>query len=148
MTHHVNLTVTIAQPVEPVFGFVSDPLRFPLWNSAVESVERTSGSTYAMHRRLPTGPAVNELEVVALEPPTAFGIRTISGPTPFTYRYRFVPEGSATVIALDGEVELGGIAAAVAPLALRAIKRGIAANLATLKRILETREFAPDETER
>jgi uncharacterized protein YndB with AHSA1/START domain len=144
MTHHVNLTVTIARPIEQVFAFVSDPLQFPHWNSAVVAVERTSGSTYAMQRRLPTGPAVNELEVIALEPPTAFGIRTISGPTPFTYRYRFVPDGSSTAVELDGEVELGGVAAAVAPLAVRAIKRGIAANLATLKRILET----PDETER
>jgi carbon monoxide dehydrogenase subunit G len=148
MTHHVNLNVTIAQPLETVFGFVSDPLHFPLWNSAVQSVERTSGSTYAMHRRLPTGPAANELEVVALEPPTEFGIRTVSGPTPFTYRYRFAADGSATVIDFDGEIELGGVAAAVAPLALRAIKRGIAANLATLKGILETRQFPPGETDR
>jgi hypothetical protein len=44
------------------------------------------GSTYAMRRELPTRRADNELEIFALEPFTAFGIRTTSGPTSFAYR--------------------------------------------------------------
>jgi PAS domain S-box-containing protein len=89
--------VRIARPIEEVFAFVSDPLELPRWNSAVRSVRVTSaragrmGSTYVMQRDLPTGRADNDLELIALERPTAFGIHTTSGPTPFVYRYDSSP---------------------------------------------------------
>jgi hypothetical protein len=90
-----------------------------------------------MVRELPSGRAENDLEVLALRRPTEFDIRTTSGPTPFTYRYRFSTEGAATVLELGAEVELGGIAGALGPLASRAVKRGVDSNFADLKRILE-----------
>ena len=52
-------SVRIERPIEEVFAFVSDPLQFPLWNSAVKRVQRTAGepdepgSTYSMERELP-----------------------------------------------------------------------------------------------
>ena len=136
--------VRIARPIEEVFAYVSDPGNFPAWNSAVETVRRTTGagavgSTYAMKRRLPSGSAANELEILAFEQPREFAIRTTSGPTPFVYRYRFSPEDGETVVQLDAEVELGGTAALVGPLARRFVKRGVDENFATLKRILEER---------
>jgi carbon monoxide dehydrogenase subunit G len=138
-------SVHVARPIEEVFAFVSDPTRFPSWNSAVTSVAADSSragelsSTYAMRRELPSGRAENGLVIFELAAPTAFGIRTTDGPTPFTYRYRLVATGAATVIELDAEVELPGLAELVAPLAGRAIKRGVDANLATLKQLLERR---------
>jgi uncharacterized protein YndB with AHSA1/START domain len=139
----VQTSVRIARPIEAVFAVVSDPLQFPGWNSAVQSVGSTSarpgdvGSTYAMQRELPTGRVENQLEVFAREEPTEFGIRTTSGPTPFVYRYRLSWEDGATVVHLDGSVKLPGATALVAPLASRAVRRGIDANFATLKRTLE-----------
>jgi hypothetical protein len=41
-----------------------------------------AGRHYVMQRRLPTGPATNELEVVAMRPPDELVILTTSGPTP------------------------------------------------------------------
>jgi uncharacterized protein YndB with AHSA1/START domain len=85
--------VRIDRRIEEVFAYVSDPLNLPRWNSAVEAVRKTSAgangvaSTYSMERKLPSGRAVNELEVVASQPPRKFAIRTTSGPTPFLYRY-------------------------------------------------------------
>jgi carbon monoxide dehydrogenase subunit G len=136
-------SVRIGRPIEEVFAFVSDPLQFPRWNSAVRDVRLTSGragepgSIYLMERELPTGQAENELEVFARDPPSELSIRTTSGPTPFIYRYRFTREGEDTVIRLDAEVELGGVAGALGPLASRVVKRGVDANFATLKRTLE-----------
>jgi uncharacterized protein YndB with AHSA1/START domain len=135
--------VRIERPVEEVFEYVSDPRNFPAWNSAVQTVRETTpgsdgvGATYWMVRELPSGRAENDLEVLALRRPTEFDIRTTSGPTPFTYRYRFSTEGAATVLELGAEVELGGIAGALGPLASRAVKRGVDSNFADLKRILE-----------
>lgn len=138
----------IERPIEEVFAYVSDPLNFPRWNSAVEAVRKTSAgengvaSTYAMERELPTGRAMNELEIVAHDRPSEFSIRTTSGPTPFHYRYRFSAENGETVVQLNAEVELQGAAAFVPQLARRAVKKGVDGNLATLRRILEAPRFA------
>jgi uncharacterized protein YndB with AHSA1/START domain len=128
-----DTSVRIARPVDDVFTFLADPTRFPVWNSAVTSVRRTSATTYTMRRELPTGGAENELEVVELAPPAVFAIRTTSGPTPFAYRYTLTGEPGATVVALDAEVELG----LLGPIAARAVRRGVDANLATLRDALE-----------
>jgi uncharacterized protein YndB with AHSA1/START domain len=137
-------SVRISRPIEQVFAFVSDPLNFPRWHSAVQAVRRTRrqesqvGSTYTMERELPSGRVHNELEIVAYEPPTEFGIRATSGPTPLNYRYRFCTANSETIVHLDAVVELNGVAALLGPLAGRAIKRGVDDNFDELKRLLET----------
>ena len=135
--------VRIERPLEEVFDYVSDPGNFPRWNSAVQTVRKTSagengaGATYSMERRLPTGRAVTELEIVAREPSRAFAIRTTSGPTPFVYHYRFTSEDGETLLELSAEVELHGAAAVVPQLARRTVRNGVDDTLATLKSILE-----------
>ena len=137
-------SVRIRRPIEDVFAFLSEPLNFPRWNSAVRAVEKTRGresevgSTYTMERELPTGRVQNELEIFAREHPTEFGIRTTSGPTPFSYRYAFSAANGQTAVQLDAVLELDGAAALLGPLMGRAAKHGVDDNLAELKRILET----------
>lgn len=137
-------SVRIERPIEAVFDYVSDPTTFPQWNSAVQSVQETSagadgvGATYRMERELPNGRAENDLEVVEVNRPTLFVIRTTSGPTPFLYRYVLTDDEGATLLELAAEVELGGLAGALGPIASRAVKRGVDSNFADLKRILET----------
>jgi uncharacterized protein YndB with AHSA1/START domain len=130
--------VRIERPIDEVFAFVSDPLEFPRWNSAVHAVRKSpTGSTYVMERELPTGHAVNELEIVSRVRPRESAVRTISGPTPFEYRYLFSTENGGTVVRLQATVELHGPAAFVPQLAKRAVRRGVDENLASLKAILE-----------
>jgi carbon monoxide dehydrogenase subunit G len=137
-------SIRIERPIEAVFDYVSDPTTFPRWNSAVQSVREKSpgadgiGATYLMERELPDGRAENALEVVEVNRPTLFVIRTTSGPTPFHYRYVLEDEGAATLLQLAAEVELGGLAGALGPLAKRAVKGGVDSNFADLKRILES----------
>jgi hypothetical protein len=136
--------VRVERAIEEVFVYVSDPLNFPRWNSAVRAVRMISGprgdvgATYSIERELPGGPAANELTIVASERPSEFAMRTISGPTPFIYRYRFTPDDRATVVRLHGQADLGGVGDLLAPLARRVIRRGVDDNLATLKTILDT----------
>jgi len=138
-------SVRIERPVDEVFAYVSEPENFPRWNSAVRTVKKTSsgeapvGSTYAMTRQLPSGQAENELEITAYERSREFAIRTLSGPTPFVYRYTFSSSDGGTLLQLDAEVELPGIAALAGPLARRAVKTGVDDNFATLKDALERR---------
>jgi hypothetical protein len=91
-----------------------------------------------MERELPTGRAVNELEVVAREWPSEFAIRTTTGPTPFLYRYGFSSDNNETVVQLNAEIDVNGPAALLPELARRGVKKGVDDNLATLKQILET----------
>src|SRR4029077_14246954 len=136
-------SVSIERPIDQVFDYVSDPTTFPRWNSAVQSVQETSpgadgvGATYRMERELPSGRAENDLEVVEVNRPTLFVVRTTTGPTPFTYRYVLADETGTTLLQLAAEVELGGLAGALGPLASRAVNRGVDFNFADLKRILE-----------
>jgi uncharacterized protein YndB with AHSA1/START domain len=136
-------SVRIERRVEEVFAYVSEPENFPRWNSAVQTVRKTSsgeepvGSTYAMTRQLPSGQAKNELEITAYERPRKFAVRTLFGPTPFVYRYAFSPSDGGTLVELDAEVELPAVAALAGPLARRTVKKGVDDNFATLKDALE-----------
>ena len=96
-----------------------------------------AGSTYAMTRQLPTGAATNQLEIVASKQPHEFAIHTTSGPTPFLYRYRFAVEKGRTIVHLNAQVQLDGVAALLPQLARLAVKHGVDDNLAALTQILE-----------
>lgn len=139
----VETRIRVERSAESVFDYVSDVRNLPSWNSAVQSVSLVSagaggpvGATYAMVRELPTGRAENVLEVVAHERPRRFGIRTISGPTPFAYEFRFTDDGSGTVVDVALRAELGGIASLLGPAARVALQRGVDDNLAALQALL------------
>ena len=138
--------VRIERPIHDVFAYVSDPLNMSHWYSAVEAVRTLSeadgrvGATYLVERRLPGGPVQNELEIVSREPPAQFTMRTTSGPTPLTYRYTFSAHAGGTFVELHATVDFDGIATLAGPLAVRAVKRGMDANLAALKAMLEREE--------
>ena len=138
-------SIDIEGPIEDVFAYVSHPRNLPAWNSAVQAVRPAStasnslDSVFSMKRQLPTGPATNQLEVIAREPLREFAMRTTTGPTPFLYRYQFAGQNGETTIELDAQVELDGVATLMPQLARRAVKKGVDDNLATLKLILENR---------
>jgi uncharacterized protein YndB with AHSA1/START domain len=129
-------SVEIARPREEVFAYVADPGRLPEWNSAVETVTPAAGGRHVMWRRLPAGRVSNELEI-RTPAPGELSLRTISGPTPFDYRYVFAATDAGTRITLRAEVRLGAAADLAGPLAARAVKRGVDANLRTLREVLE-----------
>ena len=128
-------SITITRPIDDVYARLADPAGFPAWNSAVERVQARGDGRYVMHRRLPTGPAVNELEVIERNPPTAFAVRTTSGPTPFVYRYALEPTDGGTLVTLRAEADVPGPAVLVK----HAVKHGVDANLATFKAVVEER---------
>lgn len=139
-------SVSIDRPPEDVFRYVADGHNAPRWNSAVRDVKKITdgevavGAEYKMVRDLPTGRVENTYRVVEYEPPRVYAIRTLTGPTPFLYRYHFEPTQAGTRLRLLGQAELGWIAGLLGPLASGAVRRGVDANLQTLKRQLEVGE--------
>jgi carbon monoxide dehydrogenase subunit G len=131
-------SIEIDRPPEDVYAVVGDPTTYSRWNSAVRSVEPIDADGYRMVRELPSGVAENHLELIAARSPDLVVIEATDGPTPFTYRYEIHEANGGTELDLDAEVELGGAAALLGPLAARAVKRGVDENLATLKTLLES----------
>lgn len=135
---HFDTSVHIDRPRGEVFGTIADPETYPRWNSAVTDVTPLAeAGRYRILRTLPTGPAENLLEIVSADAPEEVVIRASDGPTPFTYRYRLEEHGAGTDVHLDANVELGGVAGLLGPVAGRVVRRGVDENLATLKQQLE-----------
>jgi uncharacterized protein YndB with AHSA1/START domain len=143
MTFH--LTIDIAAPPADVFEFVADFTTMPRWYSAVQRVDLLSGTTglgtrYSVHRNLPGGAARNDVEVTTYDAGREVTFTSLSGPTPFVYRYLVEANGDATQLTLEGTISgagLPGAAALLGPLAERVFKRGMRDNLGELKKILE-----------
>ncbi len=140
------LNLDIARSVQDVFSFLADSENTPVWYVAVQSVRKLTpgpvspGTVYEIVRHLPQGRVENEVEVSELETNARVTLRSLSGPTPFTYRYRLQPAGAGTRLTLEAEISgegLVGPAALIAPLAGAFFKRGMAVNLQALKRHLE-----------
>ncbi len=141
-----QLSLEIAAPPATVFDFVAEFTTMPRWYSAVQRVERTGntggvGTRYEVHRQLPGGPWRNEVEMASYDIGREVTFTSLSGPTPFVYRYLVEPKGSnATRLTLEGTISgagLTGPAALLGPLAEGLFKRGMRNNLGALKEILE-----------
>ncbi|MFI6235456.1 SRPBCC family protein [Micromonospora sp. NPDC050784] len=143
MTFQLNLD--IAAPAAQVFDFVADFTTMPRWYVAVQRVERVTGTRglgtrYKVYRDLPGGPALNEVSITKYSEGEEVVFTSLSGPTPFTYRYLLRPSPDTTNLILEGTISAAGLtgpAALLGPLAERLFKGGMRDNLGTLKQLLE-----------
>lgn len=140
-----TLELDIAADPAAVFRFIADFTTTPRWYSAVQRVEHVRGTggvgtKYAVHRQLPTGPAVNTVAVTSYTEGEEITFTSISGPTPFTYRYRVIPTPRGTRLELEGTISAAGLpgpAGLLGPLAERIFQRGMRSNLGALRQLLE-----------
>ncbi len=140
-----EISILIHCPIADVFDYVSDTENDPRWNSAVVDVERIDDSDeelsckYKMQRVIGKKKVENIYRVTEYQKNELLTIKTLTGPTPFTYRYSFEPVGKSTRILLNGKVKDDGLPfKAHAFLASHMIKLGATNNLQTLKSILES----------
>ncbi|WP_433128996.1 SRPBCC family protein [Micromonospora sp. CA-240977] len=151
MTFELRLDITA--PAAHVFDFVADFTTMPMWYSAVRRVERVGGisglgTRYRVYRDLPGGPALNDVSITTYSQGEEVTFTSLSGPTPFTYRYLVRPEREATRLILEGTISAAGLtgpAALLGPLAERLFKGGMRDNLGTLKQLLEKSTAAPGD---
>lgn len=143
-----TIEMMISRPVREVFANLARIENAPLWYSAVTSVHRLdkgpvgTGARFLFRRKLGSGEAVNNVEVTAFESDRVLELSSVSGPTPFVYRYELEPSAQATRVRLRGRISgegLIGPAALFKPLAERFFHRGMMDNLGNLKRLVEAR---------
>jgi hypothetical protein len=136
-------TLTIQRPVDDVFAFLADFANIPTWNYAIVETRKTSpgpvgvGTTYRQTRSIPTR-SEEGFEVTVLEPTTRLEIHGDIGPFTATISYLLAPVGDGTQLINVVDLEsASGAVRLLAPLATSRVKAAVAANLNTLKQMLE-----------
>jgi hypothetical protein len=117
----------------------------PSWNYAIVETRKTSPGPVEVgttHRQLRSLPSRSEegFQVTAFEPTSRLEVHGDIGPLTATVSYLLAPTDAGTRLtnAVDLEPASGALRLA-APLAASRVKTAVAANLDTLKQLLETR---------
>jgi uncharacterized protein YndB with AHSA1/START domain len=139
-------TVTIRRPPKDVFAFLADFDNIPTWNYAIVETKKTSqgpvgvGTTYRQLRSVPRR-SEEGFQVTVFEPTSRLEIHGDIGPFTATISYLLAPtnDGTRLTNAVDLESASGALRL-TAPLAASKVKTAVAANLDTLKQLLETPE--------
>ncbi len=136
-------TVTIDRPLGEVFAYLAQFENVPQWNHAIRETRMTSrgpvgvGARYVQNRTLPTR-GEETFEITEYEPDRKLSIRGTFGPFPGRIAYELEPMNDGTRLTNAVALEPSGLLSVFAPLATSRIKAEVAANLATLKRRLES----------
>ena len=137
--------ITIERPTHDVFEFVSDLENVPKWNYAIVESWKTSdgpvrvGTMYRQVRSLPSR-SEETLQVTELEPDRRFAIHGGLGPLDGTLTYEFEEVGGNTRLTNRANLEARGIVKLAAPVISGRVREAVAANLETLKQLLEGKE--------
>jgi uncharacterized protein YndB with AHSA1/START domain len=135
-------TITIERRPDEVFGFLAQFENVPLWNYAISETRKIDGGAVGVgsrYRQTRTLPSQREetFEVTEFEPGRRLAIRGDLGPFRSEVTYVLDPTDTGTTITNTMNLQPTGAARLIAPLAASRVKQAVAANLATLKQILE-----------
>jgi uncharacterized protein YndB with AHSA1/START domain len=136
---------TIDRPVQEVFSYVADPIRYPEWMDVSDVHVETLGamgvgSTGRAMMKMGSRHIPYDWEVTGYEAGVSFGFRTTSGP--FDWEGRFETSSAndtGTRVVTTGTIGLKGWRRVLEPLMRGEIQRGEAAELRRLKDLLERR---------
>ena len=141
-----KIDVEIDRDATTVFRVLSDVRSMPRWYEAVKHVVALTpslpgaGARFEIDRVLPGGPVRNEIVVADYVADELFTIESVSGPTPFRYRYSLESAGPKTRVHLEGQITgegLPGPLGHVDVLTTQLFKRGMGENLRKLTELIE-----------
>lgn len=136
-------SVTIQRSPHDVFEYLAKFENVPRWNYAIVETHKTSegpvgvGSTYRQIRSLPSR-SEEEFEVTEFEPGKKLAIRGTLGPFEGTLTYLLESIDDGTRLTNEADLEGHGLMRLAAPIAGGRVREAVAANLSTLKAILES----------
>jgi uncharacterized membrane protein len=138
--------ITIDRPVDVVAAYAGDPAHAPEWYANIRSVEWETppparvGSRVAFVARFLGRTLAYTYEVVELVPGDRLVMRTAEGPFPMETTYTWQPaRDGATRMTLRNRGEPSGFSKVAAPVMASAMRRANRKDLASVKRILESR---------
>lgn len=136
-------SIRIDRPPNDVFAYVTDPAKFPRWQSEVIEAELLSdGPMAAGSRARGVGKFLGRrlevtIEVTAFEPGRKFAFRSLTGPVKSENSFTFEQSDRGTMVTESADAEMGGFLGLADPLIGRTLQRQFETNLATLKDLLE-----------
>jgi uncharacterized protein YndB with AHSA1/START domain len=134
--------ITINRRPAEVFAFLAEFENVPRWNYAISETRKIAGASvgvgtrYRQTRTLPT-PGEETFEVTEFEPDRTLSIRGALGPFHGDVTYLLTPAGNGTTVTNTMNLRPSGVLRLVAPLAASRVKSAVAANLITLRQVLE-----------
>ena len=135
----IETSISIGQPVEKVFDYLTDVARQkdlnPMINEVVMEGKMAVGSRYTVKMTVAGRAFESVNEIVALEPNKTFGVKTLANPpaSPVTNTYTLTKDGSGTKLhlAMDAVV-MPGTEGMVVP----QLKAGLDTTLASMKKAM------------
>ena len=106
--------LTIDQPLQEVFDYVSDPANDVEWRTDIEVSEWTSegppavGSLSRSVSKFLGRKMETTAEVTAWDPPNHFAFKSIGGPFPFEFDVSLEGQGNSTKVVFNGQADVGG----------------------------------------
>jgi uncharacterized protein YndB with AHSA1/START domain len=143
-------TITINRQPAAVFRFLAHFENVPRWNYAISKTQKITGgpvgvgSRYRQTRTLPTA-SEETFEVTEFEPNRKLSIRGALGPLRGEVAYLIAPAENGTNLTNIMNLQPSHPWGFVAPLVVYRIKSAVAANLDTLRQILDKASDRPDD---
>jgi hypothetical protein len=135
-------TIAIERRRDEVFAYLTDFENLPAWNYAISRTSRLGtgpvgvGARYTQTRTIPR-PAEEAFEVTVFTPPYHLAIQGVLGPFEAESAYELEDADGSTVLTNSMTLEASGVMRVAAPLAGSRVQKAVAANLQTLKELLE-----------
>jgi len=141
----VTVETTIARPHAEVAAFATDPGNDTSWILALSSARALTDGPVGPGMRVERiasflGRRIEYVnEVTAFEPGRRLEMRSVQGPFPMEVTYEFEDAGEGTLMRIRNRGDAGGFYRLARPMLAAAVRRGVARDLAELKRLLESR---------
>jgi carbon monoxide dehydrogenase subunit G len=138
-----NRSLIIANPVEEVFGFISDPSNMPLIMPDIVRSEKIGdgptkvGTRVRETRKMMNKEVTAEVEISRFEQPNKFGVISESMGISAEYVYTFTPVEKGTKVELEATIQARGIGKLLVPIFRSSMKKQDSEQLSNLKAYLE-----------
>lgn len=135
----------VARPREEVAAYATDWRNDPEWIGAVNASRLVGEGPFGVGARVARQASflgrkfeyVNE--VTELEPGTRLGMRSVAGPFPMRVVYEWEDADGGSLMRIRASGDASAFYRLAAPLLGRAVRRGIAGDLARLRAAVESR---------
>lgn len=145
----IEETTNIDRPIDEVFAYLSDVERHPDWVSSVLSTTQTSdgpiglGATLTEEAKTLGRRMQVDWEITAYEPPHTIQQRASIGPGHIVVTATLEAVDGGTKVTFVHEGETNGLLKIADPLVARTLKKQSAADLETLKTLVESGVVTP-----
>lgn len=139
----IDHTFTVDAEPQVVFGYLTDLEQATVWQSSLLEArfepegEARPGTRIHEVRKLLGRKIESTVEVTEFEQYRLFGGRTMSGPIPWHFTYRFEGANGSTRVVFHMEGEPGGFFRLAEPIVVRTVEKQLTNDFSTLKELVE-----------